>query len=139
VIVLDTNVLSEPLRARPDANVLRWFQRVSEDVALTSITVGEVLVGVRALPTGKRREGLMAAVEQLFASYADRVLAYDEQSALTYASLLESRRTSGRPLSVEDGMIAAICRVGGHALATRNTKDFEDLGVILVNPWTSAD
>jgi predicted nucleic acid-binding protein len=135
VIVLDTNVLSEPIRARPDTNVLDWLQQVSEEVALTAISVGEILTGVRALPAGRRRDGLMTAIEQAFAIYADRVLPYDEPAARIFASMQELRRAAGHPLSVEDGMIAAICRSGGYRLATRNTKDFQDLGIDLVNPW----
>ncbi len=136
MIVLDTNVLSEPLRARPDPNVLLWLEQTSEEVVLTAVAVGEILTGVRALPTGHRRDGLMTAVEQAFTIYADRVLPYDEPAARMYASLQESRRAAGRPLSAEDGMIAAICRSGRFRLATRNTKDFHGLGIELINPWT---
>jgi predicted nucleic acid-binding protein len=135
MIVLDTNVLSEPLRTRPDPTVLAWLDRITDVVALTSISAGEILTGVRALPTGRRRDALMAAVERTLAIYADQVLPYDERAARTYAAIQESRRSAGRPLSVEDGMIAAICGARGLALATRNTKDFEDLGITLINPW----
>jgi predicted nucleic acid-binding protein len=135
MIVLDTNVLSEPLRARPDPTVLAWLDRITDVVALTSISAGEILTGVRALPAGRRRDALMAAVERTLAIYADQVLPYDERAARTYAAMQESRGSTGRPLSVEDGMIAAICGARGLALATRNTKDFEDLGITLINPW----
>ncbi|MGH8827041.1 MAG: VapC toxin family PIN domain ribonuclease, partial [Jiangellaceae bacterium] len=65
------------------------------------------------------------------------VLAYDEAAARRYAQMHEDRRAAGRPLSVEDGMIAAICRVHGAGLATRNVKEFDDLGVNLINPWSA--
>jgi predicted nucleic acid-binding protein len=135
MIVLDTNVLSEPLRTRPDSTVLAWLDGVTDDVALTSISVGEILAGVRALPSGRRRGALMAAVERTLAIYADQVLPYDERAAHTYAAMQESRRSAEQALSVEDGMIAAICGARGLALATRNTKDFDDLGITLINPW----
>ncbi|MBC7517529.1 MAG: type II toxin-antitoxin system VapC family toxin [Microbacteriaceae bacterium] len=135
MIVCDTNVLSEPLRTQPNPEVLVWLGSVVDDIALTSVTVGEILTGVRSLPAGQRRDGLMAAVEQTFTIFADRVLPYNEPAAREYASLQETRRTVGRPLSVEDGMIAAICRTEGFSLATRNTKDFAGLGLDLINPW----
>ncbi len=135
MIVLDTNVLSEPLRARPDPAVLAWLADVSEDVALTAISIGETLTGVRLLPEGRRREGLIIAIDRTLTTFAEQVLPYDESAARIYAMLQESRRAAGHPLSVEDGMIAAICRDRGASLATRNLKDFRGLGVALINPW----
>lgn len=136
MIVLDTNVISEPLRSSPDSVVLAWLDRVSDDVALTSVSVGEILTGVRLLPAGHRRDGLLAAIERALTSYTDQVLPYDETAARVYALMQESRRATGHPLSVEDGMIAAICRSKGVALATRSIKDFQGLGIDLINPWT---
>ena len=138
MIVLDTNVLSEPLRATPNESVIVWLGSVTDDVMLTAISVGEILTGVRALAAGRRRDGLMAAVELTFATFSDRVLPYDEPAARSYASLQQSRRELGRPLSVEDGMIAAICASRGAGLATRNTKDFESLGIALIDPWATS-
>ena len=135
VIALETDVLSESLRTRPDPRVLAWLSTVSGEVGLTSISVGEILTGVRRLPTGRRRDGLLAEVERSFGIYAAQVLPYDEPAARVYAAMQESRRVTGHPLSVEDGMIAAICRSRGLALATRNTKDFHGLGLELVDPW----
>lgn len=135
MIVIDTNVLSEPLRTRPEPRVLAWLSTVSGEVGLTSISIGEILTGVRRLPAGRRRDGLLAEVERSFGTYAALVMPYDEPAARTYAAMNESRRVAGHPLSVEDGMIAAICRSRGLALATRNTKDFHGLGLELVDPW----
>lgn len=135
MIVIDTNVLSEPLRTRPEPRVLAWLSTVSGEVGLTSISVGEILTGVRRFPAGRRRDGLLAEVERSFGTYAALVMPYDEPAARTYAAMNESRRVAGHPLSVEDGMIAAICRSRGLALATRNTKDFHGLGLELVDPW----
>lgn len=135
MIVLDTNVLSEPLRTRPEPRVLAWLETVSASVALTSISVGEILTGVRRLAPGRRRDGLLAEVERSFTIYSSQVFPYDEPAARVYAELQESRRAKGHPLGVEDGMIAAICRSRGLTLATRNIKDFQGLGIDLVDPW----
>jgi toxin FitB len=135
VIILDTNVLSEPLKSQPDSRVLGWLASAQGDVAVTSISVGELLTGVRRLPSGRRREGLLAAIEHTLTTFAGRVLPYDDAGARVYAHIQESRRLSGVPLSVEDGMIAAICSTRGAELATRNVQDFEGLGLELINPW----
>jgi predicted nucleic acid-binding protein len=135
VIVLDTNVLSEPIRPRPDATVVDWLGEQT-DVAVTAVTVGELYLGVLRLPHGKRRAGLMSAVESALARLSGRVLSYDDRAARIYAELQESRRSAGVPMSVEDGMIAAIVLRHGARLATRNVDDFVGLGVDLVNPWS---
>lgn len=133
MIVLDTNVLSEPLRPRPDAGVLRWIGRQTE-IGTTAITVGELLSGIARLPTGRRQERLNEAVERTLARFRDNVLPYDQAAARAYARLSARRRESGAPLSVEDGMIAAICSVHGCPLATRNLRDFGGLDLVLVDP-----
>ncbi len=136
MIVLDTNVLSEPLKQRPDQHVLAWLTSLDDEVGVTSISVGELLTGVRALPAGRRREGLLEAIESTLRTFAGSVLPYDETAARHSARLQESRRAAGRPLAVEDGMIAAICVARGTRLATRNTSDFAGLGLDLIDPWS---
>ncbi len=136
MIVLDTDVFSEPLKQRPDERVLAWFASLDEEAGVTAVSVGELLTGVRALPVGRRREGLLTAIETTLQSFAGSVLAYDVAAARHYARLQESRRGSGRPLAVEDGMIAAICVARGSTLATRNTSDFAGLGLELIDPWS---
>lgn len=135
MIVLDTNVLSEPIQARPNAAVLDWLASQPEALALTSISVGELMTGIRLLPGGKRRAALTDAVEAVLSTYADSILPYDEHAARQYGVIAEARRRSGHPLSVEDGMIASICLSRGAQLATRNIKDFEGLGLDLIDPW----
>jgi toxin FitB len=136
MIVLDTNVLSEPLKTEPDEHVLSWLSTLDEVAAVTSVSVGELLTGVRALPAGRRREGLLEAIESTLRTFAGAVLAYDEVAARHYARLQEVRRAAGRPLAVEDGMIAAICTARGATLATRNTTDFSGLDLDLIDPWS---
>jgi len=138
MIVLDTNVLSEPLKQQPEERVLAWLASLEEEAGVTSISVGELLTGVRALPAGRRRSGLLEAIESFLRTFAGSVLPYDETAALQYAWLQESRRAAGRPLAVEDGMIAAICVARGMTLATRNSSDFAGLGLDLVDPWTAS-
>ena len=135
MIVLDADVISETVRARPDATVLSWLQSNSDAAFLTSITVGEIFTGLQLLPEGRRRLGLVAGVGATLERFGGRVLAFDEPAARVYADLRVARRAAGTPLSVEDGMIAAICVARGAALATRNTRDFEGLGLELIDPW----
>jgi len=132
VIVLDTNVLSEPLRPAPSGKVVAWMSSQT-DVAVTAVSVAELLVGARRLPPGVRKERLIADIEVILSGA--RVLSFDERAARVYARMQESRRAAGHALSVEDGMIAAIAAVHHAALATRNTADFEGLDLDLINPW----
>jgi predicted nucleic acid-binding protein len=132
VIVFDTNVLSEPMRPAPHPAVLAWMAE-QEDVAITAVSVGELMTGARMLPHGARRERLLASIETILTG--QDVLAYDEHAAHLYAWMRAERRATGRPLTVEDGMIAAITASHGATLATRNTRDFDGLGIDLVDPW----
>ena len=135
MIVLDTNVLSEPLRPEPDQRVLSWL--ASHPIAaVTAVSVGELLGGVLRLPTGRRREALATSIREALDG-AGEILPYDEPAARVFAEIQDARRRMGRPLSTEDGMIAAICLARGASLATRNISDFDGLGVELVNPWES--
>ncbi len=134
MIVLNTNVLSEPLKTDAEEAVLRWIA-AQDDIATTAVTVAELLTGARRLPPGRRRDELLVGIERVLGAFPASVLPYDEAAARRYAEMQESRRSAGAPLSVEDGMIAAICSSRSLALATRNTKDFEGLGVRLIDPW----
>jgi predicted nucleic acid-binding protein len=142
MIVLDTNVLSEPLRPHPDERVLAWLASLDnlsdEETGITAVSVGELLTGVRALPEGRRREGLLDAIEETLEVFAESVLVYDERAARHFARLQQARREAGRPLAVEDGMIAATCLAHGATLATRNVTDFAGLGLELIDPWGDA-
>ena len=137
MIVLGTNVVSEVMKTAPSPRVLGWFNsRTTSDLFMTSVTVGEIEFGLQSLPTGRRRRLLRIRFEQFTArGFDERVLAYDETAARTYGDIMSVRRKTGRPISVPDGQIAAIARVNGFMIATRNTADFEDCGVDLVNPF----
>jgi len=137
VILLDTNVLSEMIRREPDEGVMRWLDSLDAAVvATTAITAAEMLYGVARLPTGRRKERLGEAIRGLIEEDLDgRVEPFDATAATHYADLLSSRETVGRPISIADAQIAAICRKLGATLATRNTSDFEDTGIELLDPW----
>ncbi|MDN3311015.1 type II toxin-antitoxin system VapC family toxin [Microbacterium oryzae] len=137
MIVLDTNVVSELFRASPDSRVISWLSTVADDVAITSITLAELLAGVRALPDGRRKAALQVAIHEAMLPYrqTDAVLPFDDRAAEQYAEVLELRRQAGLPTSTADAQIAAICRAKGAVCATRNTKDFVEAGVELLNPW----
>jgi len=138
VIIADTNVLSEPLRPRPDPQVLTWLARHAGELAVTAITIGELAYGVARLPPGSRRDRLGDAVDALVATAGPRLIPYDASASRAYASLRARREAAGHPLSIEDGMIAGICLAGGHDLATRSVRDFADAGIRLHDPWAPA-
>ncbi|KYZ86000.1 type II toxin-antitoxin system VapC family toxin [Alloalcanivorax xenomutans] len=137
MIVLDTNVLSELMRPAPEPRVIAWLDRQSgRDVAVTSITVAEILHGIRRLPAGRRKRRLTDLSIGLFnEEFAGRVLPFDAPAAAYYAEKLAACEKRGRPVHMADAQIAAICERHGAVLATRNIKDFEPLGVSLLNPW----
>jgi predicted nucleic acid-binding protein len=139
MIVLDTNVLSELMRRRPAARVLSWVDAQNADaLAITAVTVAELRYGIARLSRGARRAKLAAAVDALVRQdFAGRVLPFDVEAAEHYAELVAERERQGRPVNVSDGQIAAICRCRGARLATRNVRDFERIGVSLVDPWAA--
>lgn len=139
MIVLDTNVLSETLRPQPDARVLAWMsEQPATSLFTTAVTRAEILYGLRLLPSGRRRDSLCQAVTAIFdEDFSNRILAFDNHAADLYAGIAAARKRAGRPISQFDGMIAAIARSRGAALATRNTRDFTDCGIDLADPWTA--
>ena len=136
MIVLDTNVVSELMRNEPAAAVLTWLQRNSgNNLYTTTVTVAEVRYDVARLPEGRRRESLQQAANEIFAAFPRQVLPFDLAAANAYADLIIGREAMGRPISGFDAQIAAICRSQAATLATRNSKDFTDTGIAIVDPW----
>jgi len=137
VIVLDTNVISELTRNTPEPGVISWLDSLqAAEVATTAITAAELLYGVARLPGGRRKTELAEAVHELLSDdFRGRVLAFDDRAAPRYADIVSGRDQLGRPIGVADAQIAAICLVLDAALATRNTADFEETGIELINPW----
>ena len=137
MIILDTNVVSELMKAVPEPAVLGWIDGLPmASVFLSSVSQGEILYGVALVPPGKRQDGLLSAAHAAFETYfRGRILPYDSEAAEAYAEIAANRRQAGRPISQFDAQIAAIARSRGAELATRNIADFEDCGVELINPW----
>ena len=136
MIVMDTNVVSELMRAEPSAAVARWVGlQPAGELATTAVTVAEIGYGIERLPAGRRRELLRAAAAEVFDAFPELVLPFDAAAASSYAGVVVERDSAGLPISGFDAQIAAICRNKGAPLATRNTADFEAVGLTLVNPW----
>ena len=137
MIVLDTNVVSETMRPRPATAVLAWLDRQQTDqLWLTAVNVAELMFGVARLPQGARQLQLADAIAAMLdEDFAGRVLSFDADAAAAYAELATGRERAGRPIAMADAQIAAICLHHGATLATRNAKDFDGLGLSLVNPW----
>ncbi|MBT1174412.1 type II toxin-antitoxin system VapC family toxin [Bifidobacterium sp. LC6] len=140
MIVLDTNVVSEILKKdNSDHNVINWFiQLPPQECRTTTITIAELLYGLAIKPVGQRRDNLSQTIQAFIATYRDRTWSFNQTAASHYAAIAASRRQTGRPIGVQDAMIAAIARSHGAAVATRNIKDFEGTGVELINPWEYA-
>jgi toxin FitB len=137
VIILDTNVVSEPLRPEPEPVVLAWLDaQAPATLCLTSITLAELLAGVAALPAGRRRNKLGQALnEQVLPLFEGRVLAFDAQAAHAYARVQAGAHAAGNPISFADAAIAAIAAAHGFAVAARNGRDFKGTGVEVLDPW----
>ena len=137
MIILDTNVISELMRAAPAAAVMHWMNaRPASSLYVTSITQAEILHGIQILPRGKRRDAIAAAAAEMFEhDFAGRVLPFGSDAAVAYASLAAARRRAGRPISGFDAQIAAIARTHDADLATRNVDDFDGCGIEVIDPW----
>ena len=136
MIVLDTNVVSELMRTTPAPAVLAWLRQTSSTgLYTTSVTVAEIRYGIARLPDGRRKHDLHQAADEIFAAFPRQILPFDLAAAIAYADVIAGREQSSNPISGFDGQIAAICRSQAATLATRNTKDFIDTGVSLIDPW----
>lgn len=140
MIILDTNVVSEPLRSSSDPTVIAWLDRQApETLFITSINLAELLLGVELLSGSKRKLALDAAISDVRSRlFAGRILPFDERAAQTYASVSIRARQAGCPLSIADGQIAAIAIAHGFSVATRDEQPFHAAGVTVINPWRAS-
>jgi hypothetical protein len=137
VIILDTHVVSEPIKANGAPSVIDWLDsQAAETLYLTAVNLAELLVGVATMPAGRRREGVGAALVALISKlFGARILPFDEDAARAYANLVARARANGFALSVADAQIAAIATVRGFAVATRDAAPFVAAGVTIIDPW----
>ena len=137
MIILDTNVVSEPLKALPEPAVLDWLNAQNpETLYLTTVTLAELLAGVEVMPAGLRRTQLnQALIAQMIPLFEDRILSFDRQAARVFAQINASAQAAGNPISFADCAIAAIASARGFMLATRNVRDFKGSNIEILNPW----
>jgi len=139
MIILDTNVVSEPSQPRPSPLVMNWLAaQDAMQLFTTAPTEAELHYGIALLPGGKRREQLDMAIRRFLEfDLKDRVLPFDRVAAKEFGDITAALKRAGRPIKVFDSQIAAIARVYGAAVATRDIDDFEYTGVKIINPWTA--
>ena len=137
MILLDTNVVSEPLRPAPDARVIKWIDAQQlETLFLSAITVAKLRAGVALLPAGRRRTGLRESLEtRMLPLFAGRVLPFDFACTQAYAGLMSKAWAAGFAIASADGYIAAIAAANGLVVATRDIGPFEAAGTSVINPW----
>ena len=139
-VLLDTDVVSELLRKAPDPAVEAWAAgRPLEDLFFSAIGEAELRYGAAILPAGRRRKSLVSDIERMLRdAFEDRILPFDSDAARACADIAAARRSTGRPVAPTDCQIAAIARSRNMAVATRNVRDFEHVGVEVVDPWAAA-
>ncbi len=140
MLILDTNVVSELMRPAPDPAIASWVaERATSSLFLTAVTEAELRFGLAVMPSGKRRDGLATGLERMLETgFANRILPFDSGAARAYAGIAAARHRLGRPIGQADCQLAAIALARGMAIATRNVRDFEDIGIDLFDPWDGA-
>lgn len=139
MFILDTNVISEAMRPTPATQVLAWVDaQPARDLFITTIAQAEILFGLALLPAGRRKDALAAPARHLLgAVFVRRTFGFDLDAAVAYAALAAAARNAGRVIAPFDLQIAAIALSRRMAVVTRNIRDFADLGLTLVDPWTA--
>ena len=135
MIFLDTNVVSETLRKSPDPAVVAWLVRYDAELALPTVTIAEIAFGIAKIQPDQRAVRLEQGLADWRHRFADRIFGLTEEAALAYGEIMGAASRLGLGMSAPDGMIAAIARVNGGRLATRNLTDFRTTGLDLNSPW----
>ncbi|MBB4226737.1 type II toxin-antitoxin system VapC family toxin [Rhizobium mongolense] len=138
MILLDTNVISEPWKPVPDGAVIGWMDaQAIETLFLSAITIAELRFGIAAMPSGKRQTILRDRLEgEVLPHFAERILPFGLAASQFYSELMVRARVSGKAIGKADGYIAATAAANGLAVATRDTSPFEAAGVKVINPWS---
>jgi predicted nucleic acid-binding protein len=139
MILVDTNVISEPLRREPSAAVIEWLDAQNvETLFLAAISLAEMRFGVAALPAGRRRDWLEQSIEQrVVPLFRGRILPFDDAASKAYARLRAKARGTGNAMTSADGFIAATAAANGLIVATRDVAPFEAAGLRVIDPWAS--
>lgn len=137
MILIDTNVISELWKFKPDSSVLSWIDsQAIESLYLSAISVAELRFGLAVMPAGKRRETFQDRLErEVLPAFSIRVLPFDVQASQAYALLMSRAKTKGKAISIADGYIAAIATTRALTIATRDTGPFQAAGLNVINPW----
>jgi predicted nucleic acid-binding protein len=135
LIFLDTNVVSETLKKSPSPAVVAWLVRFDVELALPTVTIAEIAFGIHKILPDRRASRLDEGLAAWRRRFGDRIFGLTEEAALAYGELMGAATRQGLSMSAPDGMIAAIARVNGGRLATRNVSDFRTAGPDLVSPW----
>ena len=135
MIFLDTNVISETLRKTPNSAVIAWLVRNDAELALPTVTIAEIAFGIGKIRPDQRAARLEQGVASWRHRFADRIFPFTEAAAVAYGDIISVALRQGRSMTAPDGMIAAITRINGGRLATRNLPDFETAGLELICPW----
>ena len=138
-LLLDTNVLSEVTKPRPDECVLQWLHGLDEDRTFISIiSIAEIRRGVALMDSGRKRDALDEWLRyDLPQRFESRIIPVEEAVAFAWGDLMALAKRSGRGLASMDGLIAATAIAHRLTLATRNTKDFEGFGLDIIDPWVA--
>jgi predicted nucleic acid-binding protein len=138
MIILDTNVISEFARPMVSERVESWLAAQDPlELATTTVTEAELLAGIELMPNGRRRNEIARETLDFLNYLGPRVLAFDRDAAREYAAVVLQRRAARLATENADGQIAAIARLHGATVATRNIADFEHSGIRLINPWAT--
>lgn len=135
MIFLDTNVVSETLRKSPDPTVVAWLIRHDAELALPTVTIAEIAFGIQKILPDRRAARLERGLADWRHRFAGRIFGLTEEAALAYGEIMGTASRQGLGMSAPDGMIAAIARINGGRLATRNLADFQTTGLELISPW----
>ena len=138
--MLDTNVVSEIMRARPEPAVLAWLDaQAPSELWLTAVGAAELMFGIARLDDGARKQQLARTVSAMLETdFAGQVLPFDLAAASVYAQMVAQRERMGKPIAMADAQIASVCLAHGATLATRNQKHFDGVGLTIINPWSGS-
>ncbi|MFC3072743.1 MULTISPECIES: type II toxin-antitoxin system VapC family toxin [Shinella] len=138
MILLDTNLISEPWKPVPDQAVVAWLDdQAIETLFLSAITIAELRFGIAAMPSGKRQAILRDRLEdEVLPHFSDRILSFDLAASQFFSELMARARIAGKAIGTADGYISAIAAANGLAIATRDTRPFEAAGLKVINPWS---